>query len=100
MDLEHFLYDRLLFTPTTQQRELKSRHPFVPAVLEVLKDLDKYNITAAFWADHKWNTEWQKYISRLHTFILSSDPSPPRLTLSRPFWVRLNRLRTGVGLFR
>jgi len=34
----------LQFTPTTQQRELKSRHPFyVPAVLELLKDLDKSN---------------------------------------------------------
>jgi len=37
-----------LFTPTTQQRELESRHPFVPAALELLKDLDKSNTTAAF----------------------------------------------------
>jgi len=41
MNSEHLLHDRLLFTPTTQQRELKSRHPFVPAALELLKDLDK-----------------------------------------------------------
>jgi len=40
MDPEHLLYDRLLFTPTTQQRELISRHPFVLAALELLKDLD------------------------------------------------------------
>jgi len=70
---EHLLHDRLLFSPTTQQRELKSRHVFVPAALELLKDLDKSNTTAAFWADYKWHMEC---------------------------WVRLNRLRTGVGLFR
>jgi len=29
MDPEHFLHDRLFFTPTTQQRDLKSRHPFL-----------------------------------------------------------------------
>jgi len=55
MDPEHLLHNRLLFTLTTQ---LKSRHPFVPAALELLKDLDKSNTTAALWADHKWNTEW------------------------------------------
>jgi len=80
---EHLLHDHLLFTATTQQRELKSRHPFVPAALELLKDLDKSNNTAAFWADHKWNMEWQKNTSRLHTFILSTGPSPPGITLPR-----------------
>jgi len=49
MDPEHLLHDRLLFTPTTQQREIKSRHPIVPAALELLKDLDKFNTTVAFW---------------------------------------------------
>jgi len=89
MDSEHLFYDRLLSTPTTQQRELKSRHPFVSAALELLKDLVKTNTTAAFWADHKGNAEWQKNTSRLHTFILSPGPSPPGMTLPRPSWVRL-----------
>jgi len=42
---------------STQQRELKSRSSFVPDALVLLKDLDKSNITAAFWTDHKWNTK-------------------------------------------
>jgi len=57
MDLEHLLHDRLLFTPITQQRELKSRHFFVPAALELLKDVDKSNTTTVFWAKNKWNTK-------------------------------------------
>jgi len=65
MVLEH----RLLFKPITQQQKLKSRHPFIPAALELLKDLDKSNTTVAFWENHKWNTEWQKTTSRLHTFF-------------------------------
>jgi len=96
MNREYIFHDRLLFTPTTQQRELKSRHPFVPTALKLLKDRDKSNITAAFWADHKWNIEWQKNIFRLHTFIPSPGPSPPEMTLLRPSWVRLNHLHTGV----
>jgi len=44
--------------------------------------------------------QWQKNTSRLHTFIPSSGSSPPGMTLSRSSWVRLNRLRSGVGLFR
>jgi len=48
MDPEHLLHDRLLFTSTTQQHDLKSKHSFVLTALELLKDLDKSNITAAF----------------------------------------------------
>jgi len=43
----------------TQQRELNSTHPFVPAAMKLLKYLDKSNITAALWADRNWDTEWQ-----------------------------------------
>jgi len=41
----------------------------------------------------------EKYFSPSH-IIPSPDPSPPGMTLHRPSWVRLNRLRIGVGLFR
>jgi len=51
------------------------------AALELLKDLDKSDTTAALWADRKWNTEWQKNSSRLHTFIPTPGPSPPGITL-------------------
>jgi len=65
-----------------------------------LKDLDKSNATADSWAAYKWIWNGQKNTSRLYTFIPSPGPSPPRMTLPKPYWVRLNRLRIGVGLFR
>jgi len=40
----------------------------------------------------KWNTEWQKNTSRLHTFIPSPGPLPPEMTLPRLSWIRLNLL--------
>jgi len=54
-----------LFTPTTQQRELKSWHPFVSAALKLLKNLDKPKTTAALWVNHKRNMKWQKNLSPL-----------------------------------
>jgi len=42
-----------IHTNYTQQRKIKSRHPDVPAALELLKDLDKSNTTAALWAELK-----------------------------------------------
>jgi len=56
------------------------------------------NTTAAFWADHKWNTEWPKNTSCLHKFTPSLGPLPLGLGMPVPIpsWVRLNHLRTGV----
>ena len=97
---EHLLYDRLSSPAYAGHRQLKSRHPFVPAALELLNDLNETDTSAAHWADYRWNVEWQKSTSRLHQFIADVSSSPPGVNYPRPSWVRLNRLRTGVGLFR
>jgi len=68
----------------------------VPAVLEPLKDPDKFNTTTVLWADHKCNIEWQKNTARLHTFILSPGPSLSGITLFSPSWVILNRACTDL----
>ena len=37
---------------------------------------------------------------RLHTFITNVSPTPLEISFPRPAWVKLNRLRTSIGLFR
>ena len=75
-------------------------HPFVPAALELLNDLNGSESSAADWADRRWNTEWESNTSRLHDFITDVSQPPPGMRLPRLAWVRLNRLRTGIGRFR
>ena len=75
--------------------------PFVPVALDLLNDADALSTSAAgSWADHKWNTEWQESASRLYGFIADVGSLPSGMHFPRPAWVRLDRLRTGVGLFR
>ena len=95
------LQERLLSPPYGGYRQLKSRRPFVPAALDLLNDADASSTSAAgSWADHKSNTEWQEYASRLHGFIADVGFLPSGIHFPIPAWVRLNRLQTGVGLFR
>ena len=55
---------------------------------------------ATLWADNQRNAEWLESTTRLRTFIPNIGTNPPGMALSRTAWVRLNRLRTGVGSFR
>jgi len=53
--------------------------------------------SAALWADHRWNAELLENTMRLRTFVPDIGTHPPEMTLPRTAWVRLNRLRIGVG---
>ena len=100
-DPKHMLHERLLSPPYEGHRQLKSRRLFVPAALDLLNNADALSTSAAgSWADHKWNMEWQECASRLHGFIADVSSLPLEIHFPRPAWVRLNRLRAGVGLFR
>ena len=94
------LDDRLTSLPYGRHRQLKSRHPFMSGALELLRDTNEQGTSAARWADHRWSIGWREGISRLHVFFDDVDALSPGMGLSRPAWDRLNRLRTGVGLFR
>ena len=97
---EHRLYERLLSSFREQLRQLKSIHPFVPAALELLNDPAQSGISAAKWAECRRSMEWQESASRLHTFIKDASPTPQGISFTRPSWVKLNRLRTAISLFR
>ena len=98
-DPYHSLHDRLRARLCGGYRKLMSRHPFVPAALELLDDFDGSGTSAAGWADHKWNLECQRRSSQLRGFIADVSSSPSGMHFPRPAWVRLNCLQTGVGLF-
>ena len=95
---ERIFNKRLLSTLYKEHRQLKLRHPFVPAALKILKDFFESDNSVACWTETKWITVWQSNISRLTTFNPDVNPKALRMYLLRPTWVRLNRLHTDVGL--
>ena len=49
--------------------------------------------------DYAWNMEYLKSASRLHAFIPRASPKPFGMGFLKTFWVKLNRLRTGIERF-
>ena len=96
LEPRHLLHFKLARSSIGTQRRLKSRHPFVPAVQDLLKISNDSNIGAADWLDCAWNKEWKDNITRLHTSIIYTIGNQDINTV----WVRFNRLRTGVKRLR
>ena len=83
----------------THQVRLRSRRPFVPASRNLLYNLAGLGIRASEWTNHKWKTEYCENASRLRAFVSRTGVRPVGMGLPRVAWVKLNRLRTGVGRF-
>ena len=99
IELGHLLHSALTRPSSADAQCLKSRHPCVPAAQQLISSFDD-NKSAAHWVGYWLNVEWLKSITRLRTFSPDTGTHPPGMTLLRKTWVRLNRLRTGVGRFR
>ena len=99
LDHDHILYGLLIGSSDTRQVRLKSRRPFVPAARNLLNNLARLGIHASEWTNHKWKTEHCENASRLRAFVPETGPRPVGMGLPRVAWVKLNRLRTGVGRF-
>ena len=78
---------------------LRSRRPFVPGARNLLDNLARLGIRASEWTNHKWNAEYCENASRLRAFVPETGARPVGMGLPRAAWVKLNRLRTGVGRF-
>ena len=99
LDPDHILYGLLSGSSDTFQVRLRSRRPFVPAARNLLDNLTRLGIRASEWTNHKWNTEYCKNPSRFRAFVSGTGARPVGMGLPRAAWVKLNRLRTGVGRF-
>ena len=99
LDPDHILHGLLSGSSDTCQVRLRSRRPFVPGARNLLDNLARLGIRASKWTNHKWKTEYCENASRLRVFVPETGARPVGMGLSRAAWVKLNRLRTGVGRF-
>ena len=100
LDPGHILYELLAGFTHGYRERLKSRRPFVPAARKLLQDPTELDIRAAQWTDFKWSTKYSECSSDLCAFIPRTSTRPMGMGLPRSSWVRLNRLRAGVGCFQ
>ena len=100
LDPDHILYGLLDgYSSDIRQVRLRSRRPFVPAARNLLDNLSRLGIHASEWTNHKWKAEYCENASRLRAFVPGTGARPVEMGLPRAAWVKLNRLRTGVGRF-
>ena len=99
LDPDHILYGLLSGSSDTRQVRLRSRRSFVPAARNLLDNLARLGIRASEWTNHKWNADYCENASRLRAFVPRTGVRPVGMGLPRAAWVKLNRLRTGVGRF-
>ena len=97
---ELVLYERLLSFLLIKDPTAEIERAICTRCTGNFKRLFKSDTSVACWAETKWNTEWQSNTSCLRTFILDVNPKPLEMYLSIPSSIRLNRFRTGVGMFR
>ena len=89
----------ILLSSDTRQVRLRSRHPFVSGARNRLDNIARLGIRGSKRTNHKWKTEYCEGASRLRAFVLGTGARPVGMGLPRAAWVKLNRLRTGVGRF-
>ena len=99
LEPDHILYGLLSGSSDTRQVRLRSRHQFLPASQNLLDNLARLGIRASEWTNPKWKTKYCENSSRLCAFVPRTGARPVGMGLPRAAWIKLNRLRNGVGQF-
>lgn len=96
LDPNHLLHQVISSDPTHPR--LKSRRPFAPSGMDLLSTIQPTE-SKTHWLSRMWSEKWQSTPNHLHRYIPVPSRSCPGFDLPRHAWVKLNRLRTGVGRF-
>ena len=95
----HFLHGQRTELQAASKERLKTKHPFAPAARKLLHNLSESGIRASQWTNLTWDTECFKSMSSLGVYNPRISTRPIEMSLTRTAWVKLNRLRSGVGRF-
>ena len=99
LDHGHILDGQITEPLAARKKRLKSRRPFVPAARKLSHNLSELSIRASQWTNLIWDTKHSKSMSALGVYIPRVSTRPIRMSLIRTTWVKLIRLRAGVGCF-
>ena len=98
-DPDYALHGLLVGQQEAHLGRLTSRRQIVPAAWKLLGSLSELDIRVKQWTKHKRNADYLESTSRIRAFISRVNSRPLKMSLLRTSWVRLNRLRIGVGRF-
>ena len=93
----HILHGQLTEPQAASKQRLKSKRPFALVAQKLLHNLSELGIRATQWTNLTLDIECSKSMSALGVYIPRVSIRPIGKSLTRTAWVKLDRLRTGVG---
>ena len=96
LDPDHILYGLLSGSSDNRQMRLRSRHPFVPGVQNLLDNLARLGIRASEWKNNKWKRSTVKMLPG--SVLLCPRPVPGLLGWAYPEQLELNSTACGLVL--